>query len=43
VAAYRLIIEVPDLVADPETAWVVSNPNLNLWYVLTGVQGSNGS
>ncbi|KAE8154365.1 hypothetical protein BDV25DRAFT_136061 [Aspergillus avenaceus] len=31
VAAYRLMVEVSDLLADPETAWVVSNPNLNLW------------
>ncbi|THC91729.1 hypothetical protein EYZ11_008803 [Aspergillus tanneri] len=34
VAAYRLIVEVSDLLADPETAWIVSNPNLNLWYVV---------
>ncbi|RAQ74926.1 monooxygenase [Aspergillus flavus] len=31
VAAYRLIVEVSDLLADAETAWIVSNPNLNLW------------
>ncbi|KAE8380191.1 hypothetical protein BDV26DRAFT_145222 [Aspergillus bertholletiae] len=31
IAAYRLIVEVSDLLADPDTAWIVTNPNLNLW------------
>ncbi|GAB1193460.1 hypothetical protein APSETT444_002676 [Aspergillus pseudonomiae] len=35
VAAYRLMVEVSDLLADPETAWIVSNPNLNLCSELT--------
>lgn len=30
-AAYRLIVEVEDLKADPTTAWIVSSPNLDLW------------
>ncbi|KAL2007067.1 hypothetical protein VTN00DRAFT_8505 [Thermoascus crustaceus] len=30
-AAYRLIVEVEDLKADPTTAWIVSSPNLDIW------------
>jgi hypothetical protein len=26
------MVEVEDLKADPETAWIVSSPDLNLWY-----------
>ncbi|KAJ5218109.1 monooxygenase [Penicillium cinerascens] len=31
VAAYRLMVEVSDLLADPETAWIVHSRDLNLW------------
>jgi hypothetical protein len=26
--------DIADLKADPETAWIVSSTDLNLWYVL---------
>ena len=30
-AAYRATVEVDQMRANPDTAWLVDKPNLNLW------------
>lgn len=37
IAAYRLAVDTTELVADPETEWIVSSPHLNLWYVVASI------
>ena len=30
-AAYRATVDVEDMRQDPQTSWLLDNPNLNLW------------
>ncbi|CAN9285403.1 unnamed protein product [Alternaria alternata] len=32
-AAYRATVDVQKIKADPEIAWIIEEPSLNIWYV----------
>ena len=31
-AAYRATVDVDKIIADPDTAWLLETPGLNVWY-----------
>lgn len=32
-AAYRVVVDVSKMRSDPELAWILEKPALNIWYV----------